>query len=289
MSDPLVRWRDRGEPLAVPETAGTWVWRQGDGPPVLCLHGVPTSAYLYRKVLPELAERGLEGVALDFPGLGLADRPHPRDFDYSWTGLAGWLERAVAAAGLDRFHLVVHDTGAPIGFDLVRRDPGRILSLTVLNSMVRVSRFKQPWVMRPFRVPLVGRIWVATMNSPLIYPLFRWKGAHLGSYGDARTYGRLLVGDDGGRAFRAIMSSFENDAAFEARILPALQDRSFPAQVVWGGDDRELPLAEKGEEAREVLGLERVHTVRGKHFVQEDSPGGIAEHVARLVAAGQDR
>ncbi|MDX1676000.1 MAG: alpha/beta fold hydrolase, partial [Longimicrobiales bacterium] len=266
MSRHVEAWHALGEPLSVPGTAGTRIWRQGDGPPVVCLHGVPSSAYLYRKVLPELAGRGLEGVALDFPGMGFADRPHPRDFDYSWTGLAAWLERALTAAGLDRVHLVVHDIAGPIGFDLIRRSPGRIRSLTVLDTMVRVSRFRKPWVMRPFSVPVVGRAWVAVMDSPLVVPFFRWKGSHRGGYGEIRAYGRLLARRDGGRAFRAIMAGFENDAAFEARTLPALEARSFPAQVVWGRDDAELTVAEEGEEAREVLGLERVHTVHGKHF-----------------------
>ena len=42
---------------------------------MVCLHGVPASCFLYRKVLRELAARGLRGVAFDLPGLGLADRP----------------------------------------------------------------------------------------------------------------------------------------------------------------------------------------------------------------------
>ena len=41
----------------------------------MCLHGVPASCFLYRKVLRELAARGLRGIAFDLPGLGLADRP----------------------------------------------------------------------------------------------------------------------------------------------------------------------------------------------------------------------
>jgi len=44
------------------------------GEPVVCLHGVPASSFLYRKVLRELAARGLHGIAVDLPGLGLADR-----------------------------------------------------------------------------------------------------------------------------------------------------------------------------------------------------------------------
>ena len=58
----------------------SFVREQGQGAPVVLLHGVPTSSYLYRKVIPALADQGLRALAFDFPGLGLADRPE--GFDY---------------------------------------------------------------------------------------------------------------------------------------------------------------------------------------------------------------
>ena len=83
-SDVLSRHRAAGREL---EAAGirSFVREQGDGEPVLCMHGVPASSFVYRKVIAELAGRGLRSVAFDLPGLGLAARPE--QFDYSWTGL----------------------------------------------------------------------------------------------------------------------------------------------------------------------------------------------------------
>jgi pimeloyl-ACP methyl ester carboxylesterase len=254
----------------------------------VCLHGVPTSAYLYRKILPELASRGLEGVALDFPGLGFADRP--KDFDYSWTGLSAWLEQALAAANIDSFHLVVHDLGGPIGFDLVRRVPQRILSLTVLNTIVNVSRFSKPRMMRPFTVPGLGRLWVLQMNSPIIFPFFRWKGVLPGpSYAEIRAYGELLVLGDGGRAFQKIMGSFETTREFEERILAPLRDRQFPAQIIWGRHDTELTIESKGSDVKLALDLQtEIHQVEGKHFLQENCAVEIADRIALLVETGKD-
>ena len=69
----------------------------------MCVHGVPASAYLYRKVVPALATRGLRGIAVDLPGLGLAEQP--ADANYTWTGLGRWLGTAIdASEGLDRSH-----------------------------------------------------------------------------------------------------------------------------------------------------------------------------------------
>src|SRR5258706_11702366 len=127
----IEEWRLQGRVLDV-EGASTVLWRKGQGESVICVHGVPTSGFLYRKLLPELAGRGLEGVTVDLPGLGLADRP--ADFDYSWRGLATWYLKAINAAGIKNFHLVVHDIGGPIGVDVIRRVPDIIKSLTFLNA-----------------------------------------------------------------------------------------------------------------------------------------------------------
>jgi pimeloyl-ACP methyl ester carboxylesterase len=64
----------------------SFVREQGEGDPVVLVHGVPTSSYLWRKVLPRLADGGLRGVAFDFPGLGFAQRPE--DFGAAIARLA---------------------------------------------------------------------------------------------------------------------------------------------------------------------------------------------------------
>lgn len=63
----IAAWARRGRRLEV-VGAGTTVWEDGTGDPAVCLHGVPSSAFLYRKVLPELAERGRRGVTFQPPG-----------------------------------------------------------------------------------------------------------------------------------------------------------------------------------------------------------------------------
>ena len=276
-------WAARGRRLEVPG-AGTTVWEEGTGEPVVCLHGVPSSAFLYRKVLPELAARGARGIAFDLPGLGLADRP--QRFDYSWSGLAAWTVAALDALGLERFHLVVHDIGGPIGFDVVARLPDRIASLTVLNTMVRVASFKRPWSMEPFARRGIGELYLRTLHPFAFERLMRLQGVA----GDVpaeelRAYVPLLKRGDGGGAFLRIMRGFERTEAFERRILAELGARSFPAQVLWGEADPALRIEPYGEHLRQALGIEAVVRLPGKHFVQEDAPEPIAEHVAGLVAS----
>jgi pimeloyl-ACP methyl ester carboxylesterase len=247
---------------------------------------VPASSFLYRKVIAELAARGLQGVAFDLPGLGLADRPE--DFDYSWTGLGRFARAAVDSLGLDRFHLVVHDVGGPVGFELAAAARERVLSLTVLDTIVEVDTFKRPWSMEPFARRGIGEVYLRTLTKPAFRTLMRLQGI-----GDMSRIERpeldawvdMLKHADGGRAFLRIMRGFERTRAKRDLYVSTLRDVAYPVQIVWGADDPALKLAVHGEQARLAAGLDEIHALPAKHFLQEDQAPAVAERVALLARA----
>lgn len=264
----------------------SFVLESGRGETVLCMHGVPASSFLYRKVIAELAGRGLRGIAFDLPGLGLADRPE--DFDYTWTGLGRFAAAAVDALALDRFHLVVHDLGGPVGFEVAAAMPERVASLTMLNTLVEVDTFRRPWSMEPFAHKGVGELYLRSLNKPLFRQLMRMQGIadmskltsdELGSYVDV-----LRRGDDG-RAFLKIMRGFERTREKRDLYADVVGGRHFPVQVVWGEDDPALTIGLRGEQARAAAGLDTIHRLPGKHFLQEDQAPAIADLVSSFIAA----
>ena len=262
----------------------SFVREEGSGEAVVCVHGVPTSSFLYRKVLAELARHGLRGVAFDLPGLGLAERP--RGYDYTWSGLAGFCAAAVDALGLERFHLVVHDIGGPVGFEVAAAEPERVQSLTILNTMVEVDHFRRPWFMEPYAIRGLGQVVNATMVKPAFRELFYRMGVADRVSVPAEevdAHFDLLKRTDGGRAFLEVMRGFERTPEKARLYAGALRDAPYPVQVVWGADDPALRLSRHGEEVRRAAGLEAIHTVPAKHFLQEDQPGAIARRVARLA------
>jgi pimeloyl-ACP methyl ester carboxylesterase len=264
---------------------GSFVREEGAGDAVVCIHGVPSSCFLYRKVLAELAARGLRGVAFDLPGLGLADRP--ARFDYSWTGLGRYCVAAVDALGLERYHLVVHDIGGPIGFELASVMPDRVASLTVLNAIVEVDTFKRPWSMEPFARRGIGEVYLRTLTKPAFRTLMRLQGVKDMSAvprEELDAYVDLLREGDGGRAFLRIMRGFERTPEKSSLYERVLRDGRYPVQVVWGADDPALKLAVHGEIARRAAGLDQIHTVPAKHFLQEDQAPAVAAHVAEIAA-----
>jgi haloalkane dehalogenase len=280
----LARYRSSGRTF----TAGgisSFVLDDGppDAPAVVCVHGVPSSAYLYRKVVPELAARGLRGIAIDLPGLGLSERPI--DADYTWTGLGRWLLSAIDELRLDRFHLLLHDIGGPIGFEVANAAPERVLSMTLLNTIVEVEWFHRPWPMEPFAHRGIGEAWLASLRVPGAFlSIMRLVGvSRRVPTAEIACWLPLLFGDDGGRAFLKIMRGFELTSAKQQRYLDAVRQKAYPVQVVWGARDTMLPWRRYGLQAQRAAGLHELIKLPAKHFLQEDYPQEIAEAVYRFT------
>ena len=259
----------------------SFVRERGAGEVVVCLHGVPASCFLYRKLLDELATRGLRGVAFDLPGLGLASRPETHD--YTWTGLGRFCADAVDALTLERFHLVVHDIGGPVGFELAAAMPERIRSLTVLNTIIAVDTFRRPWSMQPFAMRGLGVLWLRSLTKPAFRQIMYLQGIEDRSTTlpeEIDAYLELLKREDGGRAFLRIMRGFERTPAKRRLYESVLRDVPYPVQVIWGANDPALKLSRQGEQARVVAGVERLHTLPAKHFLQEDQAPALGELIA---------
>jgi haloalkane dehalogenase len=260
----------------------SFVREQGDGEPVVLMHGVPVSSFLYRKVLPALAQRGLRGVAFDLPGMGLSERPH--DFDYSWSGLGRWTGAAVDALGIERCHLVLHDIGGPIGLEWALRNRDRVLTLTVLDTLLAVDGFHRFWPIALAAPPLIGRVWVVTTRPPVARWLFYWTGIADRSATPAAevdAHFTLLRGDDGGRAYQRIVRGFERTAEKERFYLGGLREAGWPARILWGDRDPAL-----GEDQRrpieQALGAEAT-ILPAKHFLQEDQAPAVADAIAGVA------
>jgi haloalkane dehalogenase len=266
----------------------SFVREQGSGAPVVLLHGVPASSFLYRKVIPLLAAEELRAIAFDFPGLGLADRPD--EYDYTWSGLARFTGTALEALGIDRCHLVVHDIGGPIGCEWAARNPDRVLSLTALNTLLDLDTFRRPWSMQPFAMKIVGEMSLRTIPAFLFSEIFYLQGVKdrsAVSRAEAYAHYALLKRSDGGRNFLKIMRGFELTKEKQRLLWDGLaaDRREFPAQIVWGRDDPALP-EQRRLGVQEALGIDDPILLPAKHFLQEDQAPAVAGAIAALAKRG---
>ncbi len=105
---------------------------EGEGDPILFLHGNPTSSYLWRNVIPYATPHG-RVIAVDLIGMGQSGKP---DVDYRFTTHAQYLEAFIDALKLTNITLVVHDWGSALGMDFARRNPDRVNGIVFMEAIV---------------------------------------------------------------------------------------------------------------------------------------------------------
>lgn len=104
-----------------------------DAPAVVLLHGFPTSSYMFRDLIPALADL-YHVVAPDHLGFGLSDAPPIEEFDYTFDGLTDLTAGLLRTLGLERYAMYVQDYGAPIGWRLALREPSAITAIISQNG-----------------------------------------------------------------------------------------------------------------------------------------------------------
>ena len=122
-----------------------------DGEPVLLLHGEPSWSFLYRKVMPVLADAGLHAIAADLVGFGRSDKP-AETTDHSFARHVEWI-RALAFDHLDLRDLTIvgQDWGGLIGLRLVAEHPDRFARVVAANTGLPTGDEPMPDVWLRFR------------------------------------------------------------------------------------------------------------------------------------------
>ena len=105
---------------------------EGEGDPILFLHGNPTSSYLWRNIIPYATPHG-RAIAVDLIGMGKSGKP---DIDYRFATHAQYLEAFIDALKLTNITLVIHDWGSALGMDFARRNPDQVKGIVFMEAIV---------------------------------------------------------------------------------------------------------------------------------------------------------
>jgi pimeloyl-ACP methyl ester carboxylesterase len=114
-------------------------------PTLLLLHGFPSSSFMFRNLIPELA-RDYHVVAPDYPGFGFSTAPHPESFSYTFAHLTEIVREFTDQLGLGRYALYIQDYGAPIGLRLALRRPERVSGLIIQNGNAYEEGLSNEWM-----------------------------------------------------------------------------------------------------------------------------------------------
>jgi pimeloyl-ACP methyl ester carboxylesterase len=113
-------------------------------PVVLLLHGFPASSFMFRELIPRLADQ-FRVVAPDLPGFGFTEVPEERKYAYSFDALAHTLEAFTDALGLNRYAIYVFDYGAPTGLRLAMAHPERVTAIVSQNGNAYEEGLSDAW------------------------------------------------------------------------------------------------------------------------------------------------
>jgi len=113
-------------------------------PVVLLLHGFPTSSFMFRDLIPRLADQ-YRVIAPDLPGFGFTEVPERRKYVYSFNAMAGTIDAFTHALGLTRYAIYVFDYGAPTGFRLAMHHPEQVTAIISQNGNAYEEGLGDAW------------------------------------------------------------------------------------------------------------------------------------------------
>ena len=270
----------------------------GAGDPIVFQHGNPTSKYLWRNVIPHAEPHG-RCIALDLIGMGDSDKlPNPGAQSYTFEEHRRYFDAALEALGVTRnVTLVVHDWGSALGFDWARRHPEAVAGICYMEALVRPLGWDE-WpaearqVFQGFRSPageamalekniFVERVLPGSVLRGLTeQEMTVYRRPYRNAGEDRRptlTWPRQIPIDGEPPDVVAVATAYADWLA--ASTLPKLFVNAEPGAILTGA---------QREFCRQWPNQTEV-TVRGSHFVQEDSPHDIGRALAAWLQSRQAR
>jgi haloalkane dehalogenase len=255
---------------------------EGAGDPVLLLHGEPTWAFLYRKMIPTIGQAA-RVVAPDYFGFGRSDKPTDIGA-YSYDFHFESIERFVDELDLRETTVVVQDWGGPIGLRLAVERPDRVTRLVILNTGVGAGRApSEEWLrfrefvrrVGPDLVP--GQLIRITCLNELPDEVVE---AYNAPFPTAESKAGVLAFPE------LVPTELEHPSAAKMlEVRAALESWDRPALVLFSDSDPIFTTVAAEHMASRIPGAGPAETVAGAgHFLQEEKGEQIAGRIVRFLA-----
>ncbi|MFE1521087.1 alpha/beta fold hydrolase [[Kitasatospora] papulosa] len=255
-----------------------------DAPAVVLLHGCPTSSFMFRDLIPLLADN-YHVIAPDYLGFGYSDAPTVAEFTYTFDALAELTSGLLDHLGLNRYAIYVQDYGAPIGWRLALQHPDRISAVVTQNGNGYEDGFvdsfwapvwaygadpgpdTEPAVRAALSVEAIQWLYTHGVSDPSLISPDTWKHDY------------ALVSREGNAEIQlALMRDYQNNRPLYPLLHKFLRTSKVPLLAVWGRNDETFGPAGAQAFARDAKDAE-VHLVNGGHFLLESHLGVVAGYL----------
>ncbi|MFF8983843.1 alpha/beta fold hydrolase [Streptomyces globisporus] len=255
-----------------------------DAPVIVLLHGYPTSSFMFRELIPLLADN-YHVIAPDHLGFGHSDAPPATEFDYTFDALAELTSGLLDQLRLDRYALYVQDYGAPIGWRLALKNPERISAIVTQNGNGYEDGFVDSfwdglWAYGANPGPDTEPAVRAAMSPEAI----RWQYVHgvpdpSVVSPDTWQHDVALVSREGNDEIQlALFRDYRNNRPLYPLLHEYLRTSEVPVLAVWGRNDEIFGPAGARAFACDAKNAE-VHLINGGHFLLESHLDVVAGYL----------
>ena len=211
------------------------------GPPVLLIHGYTASIFVWHAAAPLLGNEGFRVIAVDLVGFGYSEKP--RSFDYSIDSHARVIARLMDRLGIGRAHIVGSSYGGAVAMTLALDHPERVDKI-VLSDAVFNDEPKSHPVLRLAEVPVIGELITPFLVDSKMFLRRRMRKTlspanhHLITTERVRSVQRPIAAADG---HHSVLATSRNWRAKRIERDAHLIEQ--PTLLIWGHEDRVIPLA----------------------------------------------
>ena len=253
---------------------------EGEGPPMLFVHGWPTHSGLYRNITPALAPHR-RTVAIDLPGYGQSAKPTDVRYDFPFYSRA--IDGVLRDLDIDQIGLVVHDLGGPVGLYWAVENPQRVRELVVLNT---IAFTELHWAVKAF----VAGISLPVLSQALTSSYGLRAAIRLGTQtAPEPEVLKLYTSPFRSREDRTALAKAGRDLSVKklARTAEKLSTLAVPTLLLYGTNDKILPDVENTMNRLAAVWPHATQTPLAGvgHFLQEDASDTVSEHLVRFVTA----
>lgn len=247
-------------------------------PPLILLHGYPSSGYLWRHMMKGLS-RHFHVLAPDLPGHGRSDKP--ANVTYTLDFFHEFLLDFFEAMQIDKACLVAHDLGGMAALGLAVRNPEKIDRLVIMNT----GPYKDwPMLLKIFLNILKLRFLSWAFLSKTGFKMLLKQGLFNGrllTHETAELYRRPWILDHAGKL--AFCRTIDVPADKMVEPVERLRGIRIPTMVLWGRNDRFFPKSVAWRLHHDIDGSRLVFVDRAGHFLQEEQPEAITHHLMSFL------